>query len=66
MQEYIYPDVSGGPQRQYPLQELEESEGEEQSESEEDTRMQGPMGYALTIACTQKVYVTGPLANFYF
>ena len=47
MQDYIYPDVSGGAQRQYPHQDLEESEGEEQSESEEDARMQGPMGCAL-------------------
>ena len=48
VQEYMYPGVSGGQQQQqqqqYPRQDLEESEGEEQSESEEDTQMQGPMG----------------------
>lgn len=54
LQEYVYPDVSGGPQHQYPHQDLEESEGE-QSESEEDTRLQGPMGCALTVTSTQEV-----------
>lgn len=58
MQEYMYPDVSGGQQHQYPRPDLEESEGEEQSESEEDTQMQGPMGCAryMPIDSTWEVY----------